>query len=92
MSHAPPFNVPARLKKNAESDSSKLSVSFIELKSTTTPKEVLEAIWNKAKHLMTEPNAVLPALECDSSSRMVIRTSGSGPPPCGSEEKWAISL
>ena len=56
-----------------------LSVSVDELNSTTTPTEVLEAIWNKASHLMTEPNAVLLAPGCDSSSRMVKSTSGSRP-------------
>ena len=56
-----------------------LSVSVDELNSTTTPIEVLEAIWNKASHLVTEPNAVLLAPGCDSSSRMVKSTSGSWP-------------
>lgn len=66
----------------AQGDSSSLfvlSVSVDELNSTTTPTEVLEAIWNKARHLLTEPNAVLPAPGCDSSSRMVKSTSGSRP-------------
>ena len=64
-------------EKYAQSNSSSLSVSVDELNLTTTPTEVQEAIWNKASHLITEPNAVLPAPGCDSSSRMVKSTSGS---------------